>query len=242
MSRLGLRVCQGRRPLGAGVAELVDAATSHVAERKLVWVRLPPPARPWLLGETEIISFRYVRGCRVARFATSGKPGSQSSPALPLEPDIPSRIAPFHLIQLLLRLLQPPRLLLPVDHRARPVGQILRAEAHAQHRAFADAGRQLEARHLDRLSSVTHEDGDVSLEPVDGVEGSLHGFALQAGDLASTGAMAGWTESWVKGRNCTTPFGSAQSVVMTKLPSSFATTKTVPSRSVRYTRAPAFSH
>src|SRR5204863_522460 len=147
-----------------------------------------------------------------------------------------------HFIQLLLRLLQPPLLLFSIDRRARPIGQILRAEAHPQYRAFADAGRQLEARHLDRLSSVAHEDGHVPLEPIDGVEGGLHGFALQAGDVASTGAMAGWTESWVKGRNCTTPFGSARSVVMTKLPSSFASTKTVPSRSVRYTRAPAFSH
>ena len=53
--RLGLRAYQGRRLLGAGVAELVDAATSHVAERKLVWVRLPPPARPYLPSEIEVI-------------------------------------------------------------------------------------------------------------------------------------------------------------------------------------------
>src|SRR2546427_10060275 len=63
-----------------------------------------------------------------------------------------------------------------------------------------------------------------------------------AGATASTGVAGETAESWANGRNRTTPFGSARSVVMTKLPSSFATTKTVPSQAVRYTRAPAVSH
>src|SRR5436190_5595979 len=46
-----------------------------------------------------------------------------------------------------------------------------------------DAARQLEARHLDRLSSVAHEDRHVPIESVDGVKDSLHGLALQAQPL-----------------------------------------------------------
>src|SRR5229473_7857442 len=45
-----------QQPLGASVAELVDAATSQVAERKLVWVRIPPLARPRCPGKFDLLS------------------------------------------------------------------------------------------------------------------------------------------------------------------------------------------
>src|SRR5260370_38280069 len=76
MTRLGVRAYQRLQPLGAGVAQLVDAATSHVAERKRVWVRLPPPARPSCRARLAALSSGHVRGCRVAIGYAQRKPGS----------------------------------------------------------------------------------------------------------------------------------------------------------------------
>ena len=36
----------------AGVAELADALDSKSSDRKIVWVRAPPPADSWTLGST----------------------------------------------------------------------------------------------------------------------------------------------------------------------------------------------
>ena len=46
--RIGLDLCRQLRSLSllvAGVAELADALDSKSSDRKIVWVRAPPPAR-----------------------------------------------------------------------------------------------------------------------------------------------------------------------------------------------------
>lgn len=97
-----------------------------------------------------------------------------------LQRDIATRIAAFHFVEPLLRLLQPPLLFSPIDDRARPIGQNLRSKANAQDRSLAQARWELRSWHIDGLAAVADQHRNAALESTDRVEGVFHGLALQA--------------------------------------------------------------
>ena len=70
---------------GAGVAKLVNATGSHLVERKLLWVRLPPPAPP-RLTPVGMAGIHSEQGANLRGHSPRRKPENINSPAFSVLP------------------------------------------------------------------------------------------------------------------------------------------------------------